>query len=203
VLPNRKSSFNDHVTDRVVCDHKHPDGRSRGHESGRLRSQAPRRPQSRHESGRLRSQAPRRRRWLLAVGHRHAGPNRRSLPPPDQRPDPPRLSCSASARSNCSESAGAHPSLRDLSHRAVGAAHWLYRGTEGRLLLVVLPHATANLRSRFSSRRSAVKRLSCRTPDFTLLMIITAADVVATNGAAHLSRTHPKAGLRTRRDRPL
>lgn len=69
---------------------------------------------------------------------------------------------------------------------------WLYNGTEGSLLLVVLLHATANLPITLLitplGGRAMIMPYAC----YTVLLIITAAIVAAVNGAAHLSRTHRK-----------
>jgi uncharacterized protein len=69
---------------------------------------------------------------------------------------------------------------------------WLYNGTEGSLLLVVLLHATANLPVTFLITPLGGRAMILPYACYTVLLIITAALVVVTNGAADLSRTHRK-----------
>ena len=74
-----------------------------------------------------------------------------------------------------------------ISVVAMSVLTWLYNGTEGSLLLVAL-HATANLPITLLGGRAMILSYAC----YTVLLIITAALVVMTNGAADLSCTHRK-----------
>jgi uncharacterized protein len=69
---------------------------------------------------------------------------------------------------------------------------WVYNGTEGSLLLVVLLHATANLPITLLIAPLGGRAMILPYACYTVLLIITSAIVVAVNGAAHLSRTNPK-----------
>ncbi|HET9778261.1 MAG TPA: CPBP family intramembrane glutamic endopeptidase [Propionibacteriaceae bacterium] len=69
---------------------------------------------------------------------------------------------------------------------------WLYNGTEGSPLLVVQLHATANLPITFLITPLGGRAMILPYACYTVSMIITAAVVIATNGAADLSRRHPK-----------
>jgi membrane protease YdiL (CAAX protease family) len=69
---------------------------------------------------------------------------------------------------------------------------WLYNSTEGSLLLVVLLHATANLPVTFLITPLGGRAMILPYACYTVLLIMTAAIVVVTNGAADLSRTHRK-----------
>jgi hypothetical protein len=69
---------------------------------------------------------------------------------------------------------------------------WLYNGTEGSLLLAVLLHATANLPITFLITPLGGRAMILPYACYTLLLIITAALVVVTNGAADLCSTHRK-----------
>jgi hypothetical protein len=82
------------------------------------------------------------------------------------------------------ESAGAFPIFVISVVAMLVLLTWLYNGTEGSLLLVVLLHATANLPVTLLitplGGRAMILPYACYTV------------VVVTNGAADLSRTHRK-----------